>query len=81
MATTDQQWQSLLHQADIMDNIIRGLTMENESDNYKKERVGNIVMMLESAILEELWTTGEGSSKDKTPVNDAITAGRTYWKA
>lgn len=81
MATVDQQYQTLLHQCDVMDNIVRGLIMENETDNYKKERVGNIVMMLENTILEEIWTTGEGASKDKAPIQTAITAGRTYWKS
>ena len=81
MATVDQQYQALIHQCDVIDNIIRGLVMADETDNYKKERVGNIVMMLENTILEDLWTTGEGSSKDKAPIQAGISAGRTYWKS
>lgn len=74
----DRDYLQLLHHCDTMENIQKGMKMSESTDAEKKSHVGNIVMMLETEILDDKWETNK---KDLTRVNDAIKAGRTYWKS
>ena len=65
----------LQHICDQIDNIIGGLTAENETADEKKNNVGNMVMMLEAELLDDRW-----SSLDTSRWSSAIATGRRYWK-
>lgn len=65
----------LQHICDQIDNVIGGLTAENETADEKKNNVGNMVMMLEAELLDDRW-----SSFDTSRWSSAIVAGRAYWK-
>ena len=74
----DRDYLQMLHHCDTMENIQKGMKMNDSKDEEKKAQVGNIVMMLERDILDDKWTTNK---KDLTKINAAIKAGRTYWKS
>jgi len=74
----DREYLDLLHACDQIENIIAGLKQISGSDEEKKSSVGNIVMYLETEILDDKYTT---AGKDMTRINDVIAAGRTYWKS
>ena len=74
----DRDYLKLLHMCDQIENIIGGMKMDQESDAEKKKQVGNMVMHLESEILDSKYAD---ASKDLTRVNSTITTGRTYWKS
>lgn len=74
----DRDYLRLLHSCDLIENIVSGLKMEDSSDPDKKLQVGNIVMMLETEILDDKYETAK---KDLTRINDVIKVGRTYWKS
>ncbi len=75
---TERDWLRLLHTCDIMENIISKIKMEDETDAERKKHVGNLVMLLETEVLDTKWTE---AGKDLTRLNDAIKTGRTYWKS
>ena len=60
----------------MIENVIAGLKMEAETVEQKKKQVGNIVMYLETELLDDKY-----KDKDLTRVNEVIKAGRTYWKS
>ena len=72
----ERDYLAMLHQCDMIENIIAGLKMESDTDEQKKKQVGNIVMYLEMEVLDDKY-----SGKDLSRVNSVITAGRTYWKS
>ena len=74
----DRDFLRILHECDMIENIIAGIKMTEAEDTEKKQLVGNIVMKLETDMLDDKWTT---AGKDCTRVNEVIAAGRTYWKA
>ena len=72
----EKDYLALLHQCDMIENVIAGLKMDSETAEQKKKQVGNIVMHLELEILDDKY-----SGKDLSRINSVITAGRTYWKS
>lgn len=74
----ERDYLRMLHTCDMMENIQNGMKMTDEPDAEKKKQVGNMVMTLENEILDDKYTT---AGKDMTRINDAIAAGRTYWKS
>lgn len=72
----ERDYLALLHQCDMVENVIAGLKMASETDNQKKKQVGNIVMSLELEVLDDKY-----KDKDLKRVNDTIKTGRTYWKS
>ena len=74
----DRDYLSLLHMCDMIENVIAGMKMENETDSEKKKSVGGMVMHLEMEVLDSKYTD---AGKDMTRINDTITTGRTYWKS
>ena len=74
----DRDYLRLLHLCDNVENIIGGMKLLNADDAEKKVNVGNIVMLLETEILDDKYTT---AGKDMTRINEVIATGRTYWKS
>lgn len=74
----DRDYLRLIHMIDMMENVQNGMKMENETDTEKKKQVGNIVMHLEEEMLDSRYEDG---GKNVSVINDAIAAGRTYWKS
>ena len=74
----DRDHLQLLHGCDFIENVIAGLKMEQEQATEKKKNVGNVVMMLESELLDDKWAT---AAKDMTRVAAVVATGRTYWKS
>ena len=72
----EKDYLSLLHQCDMIENVIAGMKMENDTDEQKKKQVGNIVMHLELEVLNDKY-----KGKDLSRINSVITTGRTYWKS
>jgi len=72
----ERDYLAMLHQCDMIDNVIAGLKMENETNEQKKKQVGNIIMHLEMEILDDKY-----KGKDLKRINDTIKTGRTYWKS
>jgi len=69
----DRDYLKLLHMCDGIENVIGGMKMSDETDAEKKKQVGNMVMHLESEILDDKYTT---ASKDLSRVNSTA-----YWKS
>ena len=74
----DRDYLKLLHMCDGIENIIGGMKAAQETDAEKKKQVGNMVMHLETEILDSKYTD---ASKDMTRINSVIATGRTYWKS
>lgn len=74
----DRDYLKLLHMCDQIENIQNGMKMEHEGDAEKKKQVGNMVMHLETEVLDDKWET---AGKDMTRINDSIASGRAYWKS
>lgn len=74
----DRDYLRLIHMIDMMENVQNGMKMENETDTEKKKQVGNIVMHLEEEMLDTKYAD---AGKDVSVINDAIAAGRMYWKS
>ena len=74
----DRDYLKLLHMCDQIENIIGGMKMNQETDAEKKKQVGNMVMHLESEILDTKYAD---AGKDLSRINSTITSGRTYWKS
>ena len=72
----ERDYLGLLHECDMIENVIAGLKMENETAEQKKKQVGNIIMHLEMEILDDKY-----KGKDLKRINDTIKTGRTYWKS
>ncbi len=72
----ERDYLQLLHNCDIIENIIGNMKMTESTDEEKKSNVGNIIMSLESEILDDKY-----AGKDLTRINAVIATGRTYWKS
>lgn len=72
----ERDYLGLLHECDMIENVIAGLKMEGEPVEQRKKQVGNIVMYLETEILDDKY-----KDKDLKRINEVIKAGRTYWKS
>ena len=74
----DRDYLRLLHQVDLIENIMSGLKSTEASDEEKRLNVGNLTMLLESELLDSKWAD---AGKDMTRVQNAIAPARAYWKA
>jgi len=74
----DRDFLRLLHTCDQIDNVIAGIKGREMDEVDRKQQVGNMVMLLETEMLDSKYTD---AGKDVTPISDAIAAGRTYWKS
>lgn len=72
----ERDYLSMLHQCDMIENIIGNMKMTESTDEEKKGNVGNIIMSLEAEILDDKY-----NGKDLTRINAVIATGRTYWKS
>lgn len=72
----ERDYLSMLHQCDMIENIIGNMKMTESTDEEKKGNVGNIIMSLEAEILDDKY-----DGKDLTRINAVIATGRTYWKS
>lgn len=72
----ERDYLQMLHSCDIIENIIGNMKMTESTDEEKKANVGNIIMSLETEILDDKY-----ANKDLTRINAVITSGRTYWKS
>lgn len=72
----ERDYLQMLHSCDIIENIIGNMKMTESTDEEKKANVGNIVMSLETEILDSKY-----ANKDITRINAVIASGRTYWKS
>jgi len=74
----EKEYLGLLHYVDVITSVIANMKMRESQDHEKKEQVGAMVQYLEMTILDDKFET---AGKDLTPINDAIAAGRTYWRS
>ena len=72
----ERDYLAMLHQCDMIENIIGNMKMTESTDEEKKGNVGNIIMSLEAEILDDKY-----DGKDLTRINAVIATGRTYWKS
>tara|TARA_X000001316_G_C909705_1_gene25360 strand:- start:508 stop:744 length:237 start_codon:yes stop_codon:yes gene_type:complete len=72
----ERDYLAMLHNCDIIENIIGNMKMTESTDEEKKANVGNIIMSLETEILDDKY-----AGKDLTRINAVIATGRTYWKS
>ena len=68
-----QDYTAMGHSVDLINGIIDGSQMANESDEDKKDAVKRNVEHLELMVAKEDW-----GSEDMTASNNAITAGKDY---
>ena len=74
----ERDYLRLLHQCDVIENVIAGIKMQDEPDVDKKLTVSNIVMHIEQEILDSKYTD---ANKDLSRINSVVSTGRTYWKS
>ena len=72
----ERDYLAMLHQCDMIENIIGNMKMTESPDEEKKGHVGNIVMSLESEILDDKY-----ADKDLSRIRSVIVKGREYWKS
>ena len=68
-----QNYTAMGHSVDLINGIIAGLQMADESAEDKQDCVNRNVEHLEIMVAKDYWT-----SEDMTAVNAAITAGKSY---
>ena len=68
-----QDYTAMGHSVDLINGIIDGSQMADESAEDKKSAVDRNVEHLEIMVAKDYWT-----SEDMTAVNAAITAGKAY---
>tara|TARA_R110000787_G_scaffold120468_2_gene231450 strand:- start:573 stop:821 length:249 start_codon:yes stop_codon:yes gene_type:complete len=68
-----QDYTAMGHSVELINGIIDGTKMEDESDEDKQSAVDRNVEHLELMVAKDFWTT-----ENMTSVNSAITAGKTY---
>ena len=68
-----QDYTAMGHSVDLINGIIDGSQMADESDEDKKDTVKRNVEHLELMVAKEDW-----GSEDMTASNNAITAGKDY---
>ena len=68
-----QDYTAMGHSVSLINGIIAGTSMENETDEDKQSAVERNVEHLELMVAKNYWTT-----ESMTAVNAAITAGNSY---
>ena len=68
-----QNYTAMGHSVDLINGIIAGSQMADESAEDKQDCVNRNVEHLEIMVAKDYWT-----SEDMTTVNAAITAGKSY---
>ena len=68
-----QDYTAMGHSVSLINGIIAGTSMEDETDEDKQSTVERNVEHLELMVAKDYWTT-----EDMTAVNSAITAGNSY---
>jgi hypothetical protein len=68
-----QDYTAMGHSVDLINGIIDGSKMADESEEDKKDCVKRNVEHLELMVAKDYWTT-----EDMTAVNAAIIAGKAY---
>ena len=68
-----QDYKAMGDSVDLINGIIDGSKMADESEEYKKDTVKRNVEHLEIMVAKDYWT-----NEDMTAVNAAITAGKNY---
>jgi len=68
-----QNYTAMGHSVDLINGIIDGSQMADESAEDKQDCVNRNVEHLEIMVAKDYWT-----SEDMTAVNAAITAGKSY---
>ena len=68
-----QDYTAMGHSVDLINGIIDGSQMADESAEDKQDCVNRNVEHLEIMVAKDYWT-----SEDMTAVNAAITAGKSY---
>jgi hypothetical protein len=68
-----QDYTAMGHSVDLINGIIDGTQMADETDEDKKDRVKRNVEHLELMVAKDYWT-----NEDMTAVNSAIQSGNTY---
>ena len=68
-----QDYTAMGHSVSLINGIIAGTSMEDETDEDKQSAVERNVEHLELMVAKDYWTT-----EDMTAVESAITAGNSY---
>ena len=68
-----QDYTAMGHSVELINGIIDGSKMEEESDEDKQDCVDRNVEHLEIMVAKDFWT-----DESMTAVNSAITAGKAY---
>ena len=68
-----QNYTAMGHSVDLINGIIDGSQMVDETDENKKDCVKRNVEHLEIMVAKDYWT-----SEDMTAVNSAIASGKSY---
>ena len=68
-----QDYTAMGHSVSLINGIIAGTLMENDTDEDKQSTVDRNVEHLELMVAKDYWTT-----ESMTAVNAAITAGNSY---
>ena len=68
-----QNYTAMGHSVDLINGIIDGSQMVDETDEDKKDCVKRNVEHLEIMVAKDYWT-----SEDMTAVNSAIASGKSY---
>jgi len=68
-----QDYTAMGHSVDLINGIIAGTQMADESEEDKKDTVKRNVEHLEIMVAKDYWT-----NEDMTAVNKAITDGKNY---
>ena len=68
-----QDYTAMGHSVELINGIIAGTSMINETAEDKQSTVDRNVEHLELMVAKDYWTT-----EDMTAVNSAITAGNSY---
>jgi len=68
----------LLHMCDQIENVMVGTKLREMDMEERRFNVGNMVMHLESEMLDDKWVE---AGKDVTRINEVIATGRAYWKS
>lgn len=68
-----QHYKAMGDSVKLIDDILTGEAMQDETDEEKKDCVKRNVEHLKIMVAKEWW-----GSEDMTPANEAINAGETY---
>ena len=68
-----QDYEAMGHSVELINGIIDGSKMADETDEDKKDCVKRNVEHLEIMVAKDYWT-----NEDMTAINGAITSGKSY---